>query len=133
MILLDTHVLVWLDTGSDRLGARCRERIETAHRDAEVAVSAFSFWEAAMQVERGRIELSLPSARWRQDLRAAGLREIPVDGEVGILAATLDGFHGDPADRILVATAILHRAELVTADRAILAWDGHVERVDARR
>jgi PIN domain nuclease of toxin-antitoxin system len=131
VILLDTHVLVWLDTGSERLGATCRGRIDRAYREGEVAVSGISFWEAAMQASRGRIELSMPTSAWRRDLLAAGVREIPVDGEIGIAAATLENFHGDPADRILAATAILHRTELITADRKILAWPGALERFDA--
>lgn len=133
MILLDTHVLVWLDTGSKRLGTKCRERIEEAYREGEVAVSAISFWEVAMQESRGRIALSMPTGSWRRDLLASGVREIPVDGEVGIAAATIEDFHGDPADRILAATAILHQTELVTADRKILAWPGALDRFDATR
>jgi PIN domain nuclease of toxin-antitoxin system len=132
LILLDTHVLVWLDTASDRLGSGCRAHIEQAHGEGEVAVSAISLWEVAMQVDRGRLELAVPLGTWRQDLLSAGVREIPVDGEVGILAATLAGFHGDLADRILTATAILLQAELASADRQILAWPGTLERIDAR-
>lgn len=133
LILLDTHVLVWLDSGDGRLGKACRARIEEAHGEGEVAVSAISFWEVAMQVDRGRIELGVPVNSWRSDLLGAGLREVPVDGEIGIAAATLDRFHGDPADRILAATAMFHQAELATADGKILAWPGSLNRVDARR
>lgn len=86
-----------------------------------------------MQVDRGRIELSLSPEAWRLDLLSSGVREIPLEGDVGIAAARLEGFHGDPADRILVATAIRHGAELVTADGQILAWQGVVRRQDARK
>lgn len=133
MILLDTHVLLWLDSADRRLGAAAREAIEEAHRDGELAVSAISFWEAAMQVEKGRVELEIPADAWRQDLLGAGLREIPVDGEIGIAAATLAGFHGDPADRLITATALVQGSLLLTADQKMLDWIGDVNRQDARR
>lgn len=133
MILLDTHVLLWLDSADRRLGAAARVAIEEAHRDGELAVSAISFWEAAMQVEKGRVALEIPAAAWRQDLLEAGLREIPVDGEIGIAAATLAGFHGDPADRLITATALVQGSLLLTADQKMLDWSGDVNRLDARR
>ena len=61
-----------------------------------------------------------------------GLVEIPVDGDIGIRANRLDDFHADPADRIIVATA-LGGHTLVTADSRILQWGGDLRRVDARR
>ena len=61
-----------------------------------------------------------------------GLIEIPVDGDIGIRASALPDFHSDPADRIIVATALSgHR--LVTADERILDWDGSLDRLDARQ
>lgn len=133
MILLDTHTLIWLDSGDKKLGAQTRRRIDNALQEEELAVSAISFWEVAMLVDRGRIELSLPTLLWRRDLLSAGLVEIPVSGEIGIAAATLESFHGDPADRVITATAILREAQLFTADDKILRWSGQVERHDARR
>lgn len=61
-----------------------------------------------------------------------GLKEIPVDGEIGIRAAMLPDFHGDPADRIVVATA-LNDHRLVTSDGQIPAWNGNLSRVNAWR
>jgi len=133
VILLDTHTLIWLDSGDKKLGAQTRRRIDNALQEEELAVSAISFWEVAMLVDRGRIELSLPTLLWRRDLLSAGLVEIPVSGEIGIAAATLESFHGDPADRVITATAILREAQLFTADDKILRWSGQVERHDARR
>ena len=69
---------------------------------------------------------------WRMDLLKEGLIEIPVDGDIGIRANALPDFHSDPADRIIVATAMSgHR--LVTADERILSWDGSLARLDARQ
>jgi PIN domain nuclease of toxin-antitoxin system len=132
-MLLDTHVLIWLDSADPRLGVKAREAIEEAHRAGELAVSAISFWETAMLVEKGRVELALPVHDWRQDLLSAGLREIAVDGGIGITAATLEGFHGDPADRLITSTALLRGDRLLTADGKILDWGGTVQRQDARR
>ena len=71
-------------------------------------------------------------AAWRRELLGQGLIEIPVDGDIGIRANTLNDFHADPADRIIVATAMSgHR--LVTADDRILAWSGNLDRLDARQ
>lgn len=60
-------------------------------------------------------------------------REIAVDGEIGITAATLQGFHGDPADRLITSTALVRGDRLLTADGKILDWEGVVQRQDARR
>ena len=81
--------------------------------------------------DKGRIGLPEDVSRWRQEQLGQGLIELPVDGEIGIRAYDLAGFHADPADRIIVATALLgHR--LVTADERILEWRGNLDRLDAR-
>lgn len=130
MMLLDTHVLVWLDAGSDKLGKRARRAIEAAFEADELAVCAISFWELAMLQQRGRIALP-PLRAWREELFDMGLREIAVDGAIGLAAAELQGFHPDPADRLIVAAAMLRNALLVTADTHILEWRAGLERVDA--
>lgn len=68
---------------------------------------------------------------WRRELLNQGLVEIPIDGVIGIRANLLPDFHADPADRIIVATA-LEGHRLVTADRRILDWPGPLDRLDAR-
>jgi PIN domain nuclease of toxin-antitoxin system len=131
-VLLDTHALIWLDQDDPQLGSEARKRADAALQQGCLAVSAISFWEVAMLIGKGRITLSLPVSAWRRDLLRLGLVEIPVDGEMGIAAAQLD-LHGDPADRIIVATTQLKGAVLVTADQAILQWQSDVGRYDARR
>ena len=132
LILLDTHVLVWLDAGDPRLGRQARRIIDSALQEDELAVSAISFWEVAMLEQKSRLRLRLEPESWRADLLDNGLLEVQVDGEIGIRAARLAGFHGDPADRLIVATALAgHR--LVTADRSILAWCGDLPSHDARQ
>ncbi len=131
MIVLDTHTLVWMDCNDSLLGPRTRGLIEDAWRSDVVAVSAISFWEAMMLAERGRIILPVPADVWRFDLLQAGLREIPLDGRVALLAARLEGLHRDPADRFIVATSVQLGATLVTADTQILGWSGDLLRQDA--
>ena len=61
------------------------------------------------------------------------MREKPLSAEIALLAAELNELHGDPIDRIIVATALVEDAVLLTADRSILEWKGKVRRQDARR
>ena len=132
MILLDTHVLLWIDRDDAALGLSSRGMIDAAWREGSVAVSAISFWEAAMLAIRGRLELPCDVNLWRSNWLEAGLRELPLDGSIALRAASLVAFHPDPADRFLVATAQGIGATLLTADQAILSWRGPLNRHDAR-
>ena len=83
-----------------------------------------------MLVDKGRIKLVNDVLAWRHEHLEAGVVEIPVDGEIGIRAVGLAEFHADPADRLIVATALAgHR--LVTSDRRILEWPGRLSRLNA--
>ena len=132
MIVLDTHALVWLRTGDDRLGPNSRRTVDDALGDEQLAVSAMTFWEVAMLRSKGRLNFPEDVGRWRQELLGQGLTEITVDGKIGIHANALPGFHADPADRIIVATALTGRHLIVTADEHILRWRGNLNRMDAR-
>lgn len=132
MILLDTHVLVWLDADSADLGRDAAASIDREFADGGVWVSAISFWEIGMLVGKGRLIIARPLATWREELLTAGLLEWPVDGSIALQAAELAQFHGDPADRLIVATARAMGAKLVTADRRILEWSGPLQTMDAR-
>lgn len=130
MILLDTQTLVWRHTGDRRLGPRARSMIESRWKRRQVAVSALSFWEISMNRD-ARDFRRLPDIRvWRNDLLKDGLVEVPVDGEIAIAAGQISGMHGDPGDRIIMATAL--RTELlITSDQRILDWYGQLARLDA--
>ena len=80
MILLDTHVLLWLDRDDPALGPTSRELIREAWTNGAVAVCAISFWEVAMFAARGRINLRQSPESWRLDWLQAELEEIPLDG-----------------------------------------------------
>lgn len=131
MILLDTQVILWLRAGDRRLGPRSRQTIDSEFRAGQVAVSAITFWEVAMLKSKGRIHFAEDVASWRLSQLDQGLAELPVTGLVGIRAAELADLHADPADRIIVATA-LEGHRLVTADDRILNWSGQLSTLDAR-
>jgi PIN domain nuclease of toxin-antitoxin system len=132
LILLDTHVLLWLDRDDPSLGSAADRMAESALAEGALAASAITFWEIALLLARDRVELARPLEQWRRDLLASGLVECPVVGEIGIAAAQFEDLHGDPADRIILATALHHRATLVTADQRLLNWSGPLERHDGR-
>jgi len=132
MIVLDTHALLWMDRDDLSLGVQARSQIEDAWRTEGIAVSAISFWEVAMLAQRGRVILPVAIEVWRMDVLHAGVQEIPIDGRIALLATSLIQLHRDPADRFIVATAMHHRASLMTADSKILAWTGELARQDAR-
>ena len=130
MKLLDTHILIWREHNDRRLGPRTRALIDRALQDRDAGVSVISFWEIAMRVQKGHLTLPLELYSWRRSLAAIGLVEIAISGNIAARAGFLMDLHGDPADRIIIATA-LEGHELVTADRRILGWPGRLSRMDA--
>lgn len=122
MILLDTHVIVRYLEGDKKLGRRSVSAIDKALADGEAFVSALSFWEIAMLVAKDRLGLDMTVPAFRVLALRHGLQEEVIDGEVAIAAGELADAHGDPADRILVATAMLRGLVLVTADEVLLHW-----------
>jgi PIN domain nuclease of toxin-antitoxin system len=121
--LLDTHVWVWWLTGDPALKARERAALDTAAAAGDLYLAAISLWEAQMLHARKRLALPLPLADWlRRAAAPAVVTVLPLD--VPVIAA-LDGlpgrFHGDPADRLIVATARTHRLALATRDLRIRA------------
>ena len=130
MILLDTQALLWFRLGDPRLGPNARREAENALRAGQLAVSVVSFWEVGWLLAKKRIDLKLDIERWRAELLADGLVEIPLTGEMAVRAAKLPNLHPDPADRFIVAAA-LDGHRLLTADRLILDWPGDLERIRA--
>lgn len=85
-----------------------------------------------MLEKKGRLYLQQHPAAWRRDLLTMGLEEIPMDGAIGVTAAGLEDLHADPADRMIVATALRIGATLTTADERILEWSSDLTRLDCR-
>jgi PIN domain nuclease of toxin-antitoxin system len=130
VILLDTHAAVWLAI-DDGLGRRSQRIVGKALADDHLAIGAISFWEIAMLISKGRLRALKSAGELRAKLLMAGIREFPLSGEIAIRAAELDGLGGDPADRMIVATAIVHEAALMTADQNLLRWRHRLQRHDA--
>lgn len=134
MILLDTHVVLWLVGNDPRLG---RQAIETIAREPDRRVSAMVSWEIAMTVDKRRMTLEIPLESWLRDsFKSIDVSEVSVTGAMALDAGSLrDGIHGDPCDRIMIATARALSCALVTADEKILAYaaQGHVKAIDVRR
>jgi PIN domain nuclease of toxin-antitoxin system len=123
MIVLDTHALVWLAVSPERLGERARESIEGEDGCAICTVSA---QEIAFLVMRGRIQLDRPVARWITDvLRVHEVQALAPTVSIAVRAGSLDedAFPGDPADRLIYATAVEHGARIASADRRLHAAD----------
>ena len=131
-VVLDTHALIWLVEGDRHLGSEARDLADSASSLGFLMVSAMSFWEIAMLVTKGRLELYEPVLVWREAALARGILEIPINGHVAVISNFLDGLPSDPWDRIIAASALDLDATLVTADRQLLRWDGDLARHDAR-
>jgi PIN domain nuclease of toxin-antitoxin system len=134
-VLLDTHVLVWLVAGDTRLSLPARQRIEAAAQRNEAWISAITPLEIGMLVAKGRLALTQDAQEWMEQVLALpGLRLAPLEPAIAVASSRLPGDpHGDPADRIIVATARHLGATLVTADDKLLAYGtaGHVKALSA--
>lgn len=126
-LLLDTHVWIWLMEGSPgRLSAAVVRAIEEAAQEGNVRIHPLSVWEVGTLVRKGRLGLAGPVERWVEEaLAVEGVTLTPLTSAMALEAAALpDPFPGDPVDRMLVATARILGATLVTADQRILEGAG---------
>lgn len=135
IVLLDTHVWIWFLNADQRLGRVARDEIETASGRDEVFLSAISLWEISMLFAKGRLSLSRDPREWLEfHLSRPGFAVHPLSIAVAVGSNYLPAdLHGDPADRMIIATARHLDALLVTADQKILSYGaaGHVKVVDA--
>jgi len=125
LLLLDTHVWLWFALGdAERLATPVRKRIVAATHGGTLVVSAISVWEIGMLEAKGRIVLGMPCEKWvTTALTLPGLRLIGLEPEIAIASSRLPGeIHGDPADRILAATARARDAVLATADERLVEY-----------
>jgi PIN domain nuclease of toxin-antitoxin system len=124
-VLLDTHCWVWIQFGQEEKFTRAaRSTIEREARAGRLLVSVISVWEVGMLESKGRLELNMSCGEWiKQALATPGLGLTPLTTEIAIESSRLPGvFHGDPADRILVATARITGARLLTKDERLLEY-----------
>jgi len=132
VILIDTHVLAWVQFEPKRLGSKSRNLIERLWATNEVCVSAISFWELGKINEHKRLAVTISMRSWRIALLNSGLIELPLNGEIALRSLDFLALHADPADRFIAATALVHDASLMTADEKLLDWHHELKRHDAR-
>ena len=138
-LLLDTHVWLWtLYSTVDALPTAARNLVDRAAAAQRLFVSDFSYWEVAMLVSKGRLQLATDAAIWLdRAAQAPGITSVPVTRDVLIYSTRLPCEpHGDPADRILLAHAQTLGASLMTCDRGIVAYAARTPGIpvcDARR
>jgi len=116
LILLDTHAWVWWLNRDRKLKPAAKRSIAEA---PAIGISPVSIYEVSNAVRRQRLDLALTLTRWLQVALGSGVSVLPVEPSIATLAGLLDWPHGDPADRILVATAKHHDIPLVTGDKQI--------------
>lgn len=113
--VLDTHIWVWLSSGDPKAKAFAGFR-------GQPIVSAISLWEVSMLAAKGRLELKPDAQTWIETNLQDPVELEPMTPEICVQSCALDDFHGDPADRIIVATALTLGTPLLTLDREIIRW-----------
>ena len=130
MIVLDTHVWVLFVSNPELLSKRAKRSLDTAMEEKGILISSISAWEVALLVAKKRLRLTLGVTDWIAKSEALPfITFIPVDNSVAIKSVNLpQPLHSDPADRIIIATAISMGAPLVTKDKKILKYP-HVQTI----
>jgi len=124
MIILDTHIWIWWVDNHPRLNQRQRDLINI-HQENGLGVSIISCWEVAKLVENKRLILSCSVDEWlKVSLAYPGVELLNLTLPIIVASTQLTGFHRDPADQLIVATAQISKCSLLTADSKILAYPG---------
>lgn len=120
--LLDTHTWLWFFAGDKTLNTKTQELINAAIKDGKLYLSSISFWEVSMLVSKKRIILNYPCLEWIKQA-SAHLKIINLTPIISVDSCELpDSFHGDPADRIITASARTESLILLTRDKHILNY-----------
>lgn len=132
--LLDTHIWIWLLKGDSKIEkSPVFDNITRAGRQNGLHISSISIWEIAMLEAKGRIAFSTSITAWvNEAVSAPGLQVVQLLPEISIDSTRLPGqFHGDPADRIIVATSRFLKCPLITIDKKILTYaeEGFLEAI----
>jgi PIN domain nuclease of toxin-antitoxin system len=124
MIILDTHVWVWWVSSPNKISPSAKKIIDRSMENNEIFISSISAWEIAILVDKDRLRLTLEVNDWiARSERLRFVTFIPIDNSIALKSVFLPGdFHSDPADRIIVATAIIAGAPIVTRDEKILSY-----------
>jgi PIN domain nuclease of toxin-antitoxin system len=130
MIVLDTHAWVWFLSNPELLSKKAKRYVDAAVKEKAIMISSISVWEVALLVARKRLILTLELSDWiAKSEMLPFFKFIPVDNSVAIKSVNLpQPLHRDPADRIIIATAISLGAPIVTKDEKILNYP-HVQTI----
>jgi len=130
MIVLDTHVWVWFVSNPELLSKAAKKAIDASMEQKGIFISSISAWEVAMLTAKKRLKLSIDVTDWiGKSEKLPFFRFIPVDNSVAVKSINLpQPLHKDPADRIIIATAITIAAPVVTKDKKLLDYP-HVETI----
>lgn len=122
MILLDSHIVIWLALTPERVSTHAVNAIQQAEATGEqLAISAATIYEVEYAILCGRIDLAIPHQAFFAEIRTR-FNVIPVTGTIASFAAQIaEPFPGDPFDRLIAATAVVENCSLISADRKILA------------
>lgn len=125
MIVLDTHTLIWWVDSPQKLSKKARNLIEQAKtKEKSILVSSITTFEIYLLIKSGKLELATNPDIWLEKIESLiSVRFIPVDNRVAAYSVNLPDFSNkDPADRMIVATALLYGAKLVTSDEKIINY-----------
>ncbi|HJD56338.1 MAG TPA: type II toxin-antitoxin system VapC family toxin [Rickettsia endosymbiont of Pyrocoelia pectoralis] len=132
-LVLDTHVLLWSLLQPEELSEEIKHKINSAQENSQLFLSSISLWEIAMLKFKKRINIYEPTKDFLESItNINGLTVKDISPEIAAESISLiDDFHGDPADRIIVATAKCLGATLLTRDQKILNWAklGHIKSI----
>jgi PIN domain nuclease of toxin-antitoxin system len=130
MIIIDTHIWLWLLHDPSQLSNAARAQIEIEEAQNGILVSAISVWEIAVKSSIGKLALPLPINDWYALAKShSGIVIEALNPEDAIASTQLPGdFHKDPADRIIVAMARRYNVPLITCDNNILKYS-HVKTI----
>ncbi len=130
MIVLGTHAWIWWVSSPEFLSETAKQIIDEAATQKNVFISSISTWEIAILVSRGRLKLTMSPADWVAASEALPFFDfVPVSNSIALKSVQLPGIlHNDPADRIIIATAVSLGAVLVTKDEKIRNYP-HVKTV----
>jgi len=130
LIVLDTHAWIWWLANPDQISRAAQEEIDRAMEREEILISSISCWEIALLVRKGRLELAMPVEDWIARSEALPFVQfVPLDNRIALRSNHLPGeIHDDPADRIIIATALTVGVPLVSKDGRIRDYP-HVETI----
>lgn len=122
--LMDTHVWIWWHTAPEKLSPKVHQSISEMDVSDQLLMSAISVWEIAKLVEKNKLTLGVGIDQWiAQALNMSQFQLLPLSPEITIESTRLpQPFHQDPADQIIVASARLFDATILTADQLITSY-----------